>query len=319
MSDIEAVGAAEFQSSAKPGPTGEPGAPGQTKDLGNTKSRSLGRDAWRELRRRPLFWIGVVLVVVFVLMAVWPRLFTSADPRACDLNDQFQPPSGAHWFGTNLQGCDVYARTVYGANASISVGVLATLIAGAIAIAVGLIAGFYGGWADGILSRVLDIILGIPLLLAALVFSRSTFGQRGGILPVVLVLGVLGWTTAARVIRSSVITAKQQDYVQAARMLGASNGRIIFRHILPNALAPTIVVLTIALGAFIATEATLSFLGAGLKDPTISWGIDISDAQPRYQEAPWVLLFPAAFLALTVLAFIMLGDAIREAFDPRLR
>lgn len=318
MSDIEGVEVAEFQS-AKPGPSGEPGAPGQVKDLTTTKARSLGSDAWRELRRRPIFWIGVVLVVVFVLMAIWPQLFTSKDPNFCPLDDQFQPPSAQHWFGTNLQGCDVYARTVYGANASIAVGVLATLIAGLIATAVGLIGGFFGGWSDSVLSRLLDIILGIPLLLAALVFSRSTFGQRGGILPVVLVLGLLGWTTAARVIRSSVITAKQQDYVQAARMLGATNTRILFRHILPNALAPMIVVLTIALGAFIATEATLSFLGAGLKPPTISWGIDISDAQARYQDGPWVLLFPAGFLALTVLAFIMLGDAIREAFDPRLR
>src|SRR5258705_7017585 len=165
MSDIEAVETAELQS-AKNGRQGEPGAPSQPRDL-TTKSRSLGGDAWRELRRRPVFWIGVLLVVVFVLMAIWPRLFTSKDPNFCPLQDQFEPPSSAHWFGTNLQGCDVYARTIYGANASISVGVLATLIAGIIATAVGLIAGFFGGWADSVLSRLLDIILGIPLLLAA--------------------------------------------------------------------------------------------------------------------------------------------------------
>jgi peptide/nickel transport system permease protein/oligopeptide transport system permease protein len=253
-------------------------------------------------------------------MAVVPRLFTSINPRACDLSQSLEPPSSAHWFGTNLQGCDVYARTVYGARASIAVGICSTLLAGTIALLIGLGGGFYGGWLDAVLSRLLDIVLGIPLLLAAIVFGRSVGATTDlGIWPVVLVLGVLGWTTAARVIRSSVITAKQQDYVQAARMLGASNGRIMLRHILPNALAPMIVVLTIALGSFIATEATLSFLGAGLKPPTISWGIEISDAQARFQDAPWALLFPAGFLATTVLAFIMLGDAVREAFDPRLR
>jgi len=283
------------------------------------RPRGLAGDAWRDLRHRPVFWVAVVLVAIFVLMAIAPRLFTAKDPTACNLDNQFLTPSGQNWFGTDVQGCDVYARTIYGARASISVGVLATLLTAVLATIVGLAAGFYGGWIDAILSRVIDIILGIPLLLAAIVFSRRFIGQNLGIWPVVLVLGLLGWTTAARVIRSSVITAKQQDYVQAARMVGAGNGRIILRHILPNALAPMIVVLTIALGIFISTEATLSFLGAGLKPPTISWGGDISDAQARFQTAPWPLLFPASFLALTVLAFIMLGDAVREAFDPKLR
>lgn len=284
------------------------------------RPRSLAGDAWRDLRRNAIFWIAGALVVLLVAVALAPWLFTTVDPRACDLARSLQPPSGSNWFGTNLQGCDVYSRTVYGARASIAVGVCSTLLAGLIAILVGLGGGYFGGALDAVLSRVLDIVLGIPLLLAAIVFGRSVAANVNlGIWPVVLVLGVLGWTTAARVIRSSVIAAKQQDYVQAARMLGAGHARIMLRHILPNALAPMIVVLTIALGAFIATEATLSFLGAGLKPPTISWGIDISDAQARFQDAPWALLFPAGFLALTVLAFIMLGDAVREAFDPRLR
>jgi len=202
----------------------------------------------------------------------------------------------------------------------IEVSFLTALLAGVLALLFGMLGGFFGGWIDAVLSRVLDIVLGIPLLLAAIVFGSSYQpGENMGIWPVVIILGALGWTTAARVVRSSVISAKQQDYVQAARMLGASNLRIMFRHILPNALAPMIVVLTIALGTFIALEATLSFLGAGLREPTLSWGIDISSATTRFQDAPWPLLFPAGFLAVTVLAFIMLGDAVREAFDPRLR
>jgi len=321
MSELEAMVTAEGHPGSGPGAdNGSFIEPGQAAEVVPARARSLAGDAWRDLRRSPIFWIAGFLVVLLVTMAVVPRLFTSINPRACDLSQSLEPPGAAHWFGTNLQGCDVYSRTIYGARASIAVGICSTLLAGLIAVLIGMSGGYFGGKLDAVLSRVLDIVLGIPLLLAAIVFGRSVAAETDlGIWPVVLVLGVLGWTTAARVIRSSVIAAKQQDYVQAARMLGAGNSRILLRHILPNALAPMIVVLTIALGAFIATEATLSFLGAGLKPPTISWGIDISDAQARFQDAPWALLFPAAFLALTVLAFIMLGDAVREAFDPRLR
>jgi oligopeptide transport system permease protein len=311
MSDIEAVVTSDGYPSGGNGTAMRP----LEVDLG--KPRSLAGDAWRDLRRKPLFWIAAVLVLAFLVMAVFPQVYTSTDPHSCDLAVSLQSPGGQHWFGTDVQGCDVYARTIYGARASISVGVLSTLLAGGLAILVGMAAGFYGGWVDGILARIIDIVLGIPLLLAAIVFGRTFASQS--VWPVVIVLGLLGWTTAARVIRSSVISAKQQDYVQAARMLGADNRRIMSRHILPNALAPMIVVLTIALGVFISTEATLSFLGVGLRPPTISWGGDIAAAQGRFQQKPWPLLFPAAFLALTVLAFSMLGEAVREAFDPRLR
>jgi oligopeptide transport system permease protein len=168
-----------------------------------------------------------------------------------------------------------------------------------------------------VLSRIVDIVLGIPLLLAAIVLLNRL--HHNGVWPVAFTLGALAWTTAARVVRASVIEARQQDYVQAARMLGAGHRRIIVRHILPNAMAPAIVVLTITMGALIALEATLSFLGIGLKPPSVSWGVAISDAQPRLRQAWWPLMWPSTFLALTVLAFIMLGDAVRDAFDPRAR
>jgi oligopeptide transport system permease protein len=271
------------------------------------------------VRRNPVFWLAGLLVLAFLVMAVAPRAYTSIDPRSCNLDVSQVHPGARHWFGTDLQGCDVYARTIYGARASILVGVLATLIAGVLGLAVGMTAGYAGGWLDAVLSRVVDVVLGIPLLLAAIVFSRSFLTRDLGVWPVVIVLGALGWTTAARVVRSSVIAAKGQDYVQAARMLGAGRRRILFRHILPNAVAPVTVVLTIALGVFIATEATLSFLGVGLRPPAISWGGDIAEAQGRFYQAPWPLLFPAGFLALAVLAFSMLGESLREAFDPRLR
>jgi oligopeptide transport system permease protein len=256
-----------------------------------------------------------------VVMWLTPSLFTNANPNNCDLSRSLKAPSASAPFGYDFQGCNVYARTVYGASDSIQVGLYATLIAGFLAFVFGMLAGYFGGWVDAVLSRTIDIVLGIPLLLAAIVVlgRLSNGGKNPGVVGVALILGLLGWTTAARVVRSSVISAKQQDYVQAARMLGAGNTRVMLRHILPNAMAPAIVVLTIALGAFIAAEATLSYLGIGLKPPAISWGSDISAAQPRLRQAWWPLIWPSTFLALTVLAFIMLGDAVRAAFDPKAR
>jgi len=196
--------------------------------------------------------------------------------------------------------------------------ILSTLLAGLIALAVGLLAGFYGGWLDALLARGVDVVLGVPMLLGAIVFTKALSSQNLDIWPVVLGLGLLAWPQAARVMRSSVMASRQQDYVQAARVLGAGNGRLMVRHILPNAFAPMIVVLTILLGQLISVEATLSFLGVGLRN-TISWGVDIAEAQRWIREAVHPLLFPAGFLTLTVLAFIMLGDAVRDAFDPKLR
>lgn len=282
--------------------------------------RSLTGDAWYDLRRNPLFWIASAIVVLMVLMAAFPGLFSSIDARtaSCSLSDSLRRPSAEHWFGFDKQGCDVYSRVVYGARSSVLVGVFSTLLAGFIAVLVGTLAGYYGRWVDALLARALDVFLGVPVLLGAIVVAKALSGQDLGIWPVVLALGLLGWPTPARIIRSSVIAAAHQDYVKAARVLGASDGRIILRHILPNSLAPTVVVLTIMLGTFIATEATLSFLGVGPRN-TISWGTDIAEAQRWIREASFPLLFPAGFLTLTVLAFIMLGDAVREAFDPRLR
>lgn len=282
--------------------------------------RSLSRDAWHDLRRNPVFWAAAALVTLMVLIAAFPGLFSQLDAReaSCSLTDSMRPPSADHWFGFDKQGCDIYSRVIYGARSSVLVGVFSTLITGIVALLVGLLAGFYGRWVDAILARVTDIFLGIPALLGAIVVAKALAGQDLGIWPVVLALGLLGWPTPARVIRSSVISARHQDYVNAARILGAGNLRIMFRHILPNALAPMVVVLTILLGTFIAFEATLSFLGVGPRN-TISWGVDIAEAQRWIREASFPLMFPAGFLTATVLAFIMLGDAVREAFDPRLR
>ncbi|RKE20958.1 peptide/nickel transport system permease protein/oligopeptide transport system permease protein [Streptomyces sp. TLI_171] len=287
------------------------------------QARSLWGDAWRDLRRRPIFLISLLLIILLLLMAIFPGLFTDANPRAANLSkDYLRKPDytdffGAGWFGYDGQGRSVYARLIYGARASITVGICVTLAVTLVGGLTGMVAGYFGGWPDALLSRITDIFFGIPLLLGALVLLNA-FAFRN-VWSVVIALSFLGWTQLARVMRGSVITVKQSDYVVAGRALGAGTGRLMFRHILPNALAPVIVVATIALGGYITAEATLSFLGIGLQDPTISWGVDISSAQKVIRQAPFVLFFPAAALSVTVLAFIMLGDAVRDALDPKLR
>jgi peptide/nickel transport system permease protein/oligopeptide transport system permease protein len=321
-SDFETIATSELHTAAR-GPQGDLNAPGQPHTMETQKPRSAGADAWRELRRRPLFWIGVAITGVVVVMAAFPSLFTSADPGFCPLSRRMGDASGEAIFGYDVQGCDVFARAVYGTKSSVLIGGGAALLAGVVGMLLGVTAGFFGRWWDAIVSRIVDIVLGLPLLLAGIVFMKRVSNAGGGenarTIALIAILGLLGWTTAARVIRSSVITAKQQDYVQAARMLGAGNGRIMWRHILPNAIAPFIVIITMALGAFIAAEATLSFLGVGLVPPSQSWGLAISEANPYKREDFIPLLVPSVFLALTVLAFIILGDTIREAFDPKLR
>ncbi|WP_433828408.1 ABC transporter permease [Actinoplanes sp. CA-015351] len=312
MSDPNAITAVEVPSPQPQGPRGRRGK--------SDKPRSLAGDAWIDLRRNKIFWVSVVLVAVILLMAAWPTLFTSADPRACTLANQHGGASGTAYFGYDFQGCDVFAKTVYGARNSIIVGILSTLLAGVIGLFFGLAAGYFGGWVDAVLSRGVDIMLGIPFLLGAIVLSNRLVTEKSdGVLAVTLTLGLLTWTSAARVMRSAVIASKNQDYVAAGRMLGATPYRLMARHILPNSIASFIVVLTILLGTNIASEATLSFLGVGLKNDAISWGISISEASPYARVATEPLVWPSIFLAATVLAFIMLGDAIRDAFDPKLR
>ncbi|MEU1626180.1 ABC transporter permease [Streptomyces sp. NPDC020096] len=281
------------------------------------RARSLWSDAWHDLRRNPVFIVSALLIVFLVVIAIWPQLIATGNPLACDINRSQLGPAPGHPFGFDTQGCDVYTRTVYGARASVTVGVCATAGAALLGGILGGFAGFFGGWWDALLSRVSDIFFGIPIILGGLVFLSVVTNTT--VWPVVGFIVLLGWPQIARIARGAVITAKQNDYVQAARALGAGPIRLLARHITPNAVAPVIVVATIALGTYISLEATLSFLGVGLKPPTVSWGIDISSASTQIRNAPHMLLWPAAALSVTVLAFIMLGDAVRDALDPKLR
>ncbi len=284
---------------------------------GSVAQAGLWGDVWRQLRRSPQFLIGSAIIVVLVLMAIVPQLFTRVDPRFCDLSRSRRPPSADAWFGYDLQGCDYYANVIYGARASISVGVLVVGGFLIIALVLGSLAGFWGGWVDNLIARVADVLYGMPFILGAIIILYQ-FDQRG-VPQVAFALLVLTWMTPMRLVRASVVAIRDADYVQAARALGASNMRIITRHILPNSLAPVLVYATISIGAVIAAEAALSFLGVGLRLPAISWGLMIGEAQNFLRTSLHLLLFPGAFLIITVLSFISVGDALRDALDPKLR
>ncbi len=284
---------------------------------GQMREASLWSDAWHQLRRNPLFLVSALLIVVFITMAIVPGLFTGIDPNECSLTRSLGRPSADAWFGYDVQGCDYYARTIYGARASIAVGLLVTGAAVTIAIIFGSLAGYYRGWIDAVIARITDVIFGLPTLLFGIVLLAVI--EDRGILQVAFVLALIGWTTMLRLMRSTVLSVSQADYVQAARALGASNLRIIRRHVLPNAITPVLVYATIFVGIIIVAEAALTFLGVGLQLPTISWGLAISAADTRLLEAPHLLFFPGLFLSTTVFSFILMGDALRDALDPKLR
>lgn len=281
------------------------------------RQASLWGDAWRQLRRRPVFIISASLIVILVIISLFPAFFATHDPRDCNLINSLLRPSSEHWFGTDLQGCDYYSRTIYGTRVSISIGIIVVFFSTIIAMIGGSIAGYYGGMTDSIIGRITDIWFVIPTILGGIVILSLV--QTRGIMNVSLVLIVLGWATLLRLVRSSVLAVKANDYVDAARAMGASNTRMIVRHILPNAMAPVIIVAAINIGVVIAAEAALSFLGVGLQLPAISWGLMISTAQQRIITAPFLLVFPGIFLSVTVFSFILMGDALRDALDPKLR
>jgi ABC-type dipeptide/oligopeptide/nickel transport system permease subunit len=269
----------------------------------------------RRFAKNKLALAGLCFIVLLVLVAIFAPLITKYGwkERTPELR---QGPSWDHWFGTDTLGYDVYTRVVYGARVSLKIGVLATLLALLIGVTVGAISGFFGGRTDSLFMRIVDIFLSIPYFVLAVAIA-TVFGRSEN--AVIIVLGVTGWLVVARVVRASFLSLKRMEYTEAARALGFGRARMIFGHLLPNASVPIIVYGTIAIGGAILSEAALSFIGVGPQFPTPSWGLMVSDAKGQLASAAHILFFPAAAIFLTVLAFVLVGDGLRDTLDPKMR
>jgi ABC-type dipeptide/oligopeptide/nickel transport system permease subunit len=272
--------------------------------------------ATKHLRRDARAWFGVLVVLLMVVSAIAAPVFARHDPTAIDLVNQLSPPSASHWMGTDIQGRDVWARLIYGARISLSVGLVSQGIALTLGLVLGLIAGFYGRWVDELVMRLADVTLAFPtlLLLIALVAALQP-----SLTVVFLTIGLVGWAGMARLVRGQVLVVRELEYVQAMRALGARDWRIIAAHVLPAIIAPVVIAATLGVAAAIMAEASLSFLGLGVQPPTPSWGSMIADGRDLSQlrGAPWTSVFPGLAIGLTVLGFNLLGDALRDALDPR--
>jgi oligopeptide transport system permease protein len=284
------------------------------------RKSNLWLDAWRDLRGRWMFWVSAIAILFIIFVALFPSVFTSVPPNdECYLSNSDGPPQAGHPLGFTKQGCDVFSRIVHGASTSLSVGVIVTLIVAVMGIVIGAFAGYFGGWLDSFLMRIGDIFFAIPYILAAVVIM-SMFLKERNILIISLAIGFFSWPATARILRSEVLRVKQFDYVMASEALGLSKVRTMFAHVMPNSIAPVIVISTVGLAAAITAEATLSFLGVGLPNNIfMSWGNDIANAQQSLRTNPMTLIYPSIALSVTVLAFIMLGETVREALDPKAR
>ena len=283
------------------------------------KPSNLWIDAWRDMRKRPMFYISGALILLVALVALFPGLFTSVSPDSnCLLANSNAGPTDGHPLGFTRQGCDVYSRIIHGTSTSLSVGIIVTILTAVLGILFGAFAGFYGGWVDSLLSRAGDIFFSIPYILAAVVIM-SVFSKNRDVIVISLAIGIFAWPSTARVLRAEILRVKNADFVMASTAIGVSRFRILWRHVIPNSIAPVIAVTTISLAAAIVAEATLSFLGVGLPSTFMSWGNDISQAQGDLRTAPQTLIWPSLALSITVLAFIMMGEVIRDALDPKAR
>lgn len=279
-----------------------------------TPSRHPIHMALRRLLRNRASVVGLVLVLIMLGCAVFAPLISPYDPIKGDLrNDYVKPPSIQHVFGTDATGRDILSRVIYGSRISLKIALLAQGIALTIGITVGMVTGFFGGMVDLVIMRVVDIIMAFPLLIIAIAFAGILGPSEVNI---ILALGLVSWTVIARIVRSQVLTAKQQEYVVAAEALGASSTRIMVQHILPNIIAPVIVYATLGLGSMILSEASLSFLGLGsAQQATPSWGKMLTESRAFIRSAWWMPLYPGLAILLTVMGFNLLGDALRDALD----
>jgi ABC-type dipeptide/oligopeptide/nickel transport system permease subunit len=312
MSLDPGVAAEVFEPGAAPGPTPEGGGA----DITLVAPRPLRADVWRRFRENKLAMAGLIFIAFLVLVAIFAPWIAPYGPTERTAGAFREGPSTDHWFGTDIVGLDVFSRVVYGARISLRVGIVATLMAVVIGLLLGAIAGFAGGATDNLIMRITDIFLAIPYIILAIAVA-TIFGKS--VNSVILVLGLTGWLGICRIVRASFLSLARLEYVEAARALGFGRMRIIFRHMLPNALQPVIVYSTIAVGSVILAEAALSFLGVGPEHPTPAWGLMVSEAKSTLSVAPHMLFFPGMAIFLTVLAFVFVGDGLRDALDPKLK
>ena len=270
--------------------------------------------AWRRFRRHRLALFGLGVVTLFALASLLAPWLTPYQPNKTNLTAMLEPPTLAHPMGTDELGRDLFTRILYGGRVSLAVGFLAVALSVTIGTAVGALAGFYGGRLDNLLMRFVDFMISLPSLFVLIILSTIWGTQPGTI---VLVIGGFRWMTTARLVRGSFLSIREREFVEAARCLGAGSGRIIARHILPNAIGPIIVAASLGVALAILTESSLSFLGLGIQPPNSSWGRMLSSAQDQLFRAPWTAIFPGLMIFLTVLSINYVGDGLRDAFDPR--
>ncbi|WP_071393906.1 ABC transporter permease [Bacillus tuaregi] len=279
-------------------------------------SLSFWKDVLYRFRKNKLAMVGVVLLVLLIIMAIIGPYISGYDYASNDLSNKNQPPSSEHWFGTDDLGRDVFTRVWEGARISIFIGLAAAFIDLTIGVFWGGIAGFKGGRVDEYMMRIADILYGIPYLLLVILLM-VVLGSSVGTM--IIAMSITGWVNMSRIVRGQVLSLKGQEYVLAARTLGAGTSRIMSKHLIPNAMGPILVTMTLTIPSAIFTEAFLSFLGLGLTPPLASWGTMASDGLPALRYYPWRLFFPATFICLTIFAFNVIGDGLRDALDPRLR
>ncbi|MBI3521554.1 MAG: ABC transporter permease [Chloroflexi bacterium] len=258
---------------------------------------------------------SVFVLATLALLSALAPLLSSYDPERTRLLDLYEAPSGTHLFGTDSLGRDLATRILYGGRVSLSVGVLAVSVAVTLGTLVGMLAGYYGRFVDGVLMRFVDMMYSFPRLFLLILFGVFFKGMTPAV--IVIVLGMLSWMTTSRLVRATFLSLKEREFVLAARAVGASDRRIILRHILPNSLAPIIVAATLGVASAIIAESTLSFLGLGIQPPTPSWGNMLRDATSDMEKAPWLAFFPGFFIFLAVVSINFIGDGLRDALDPR--
>jgi peptide/nickel transport system permease protein len=274
------------------------------------------KDFWRALRRNRLALVGGVVVAILFVLAIAAGVLSPHDPHKPDIKRILDPPSARHWLGTDQIGRDVLSRMLYGARVSLAVGFVSVGIATAIGIALGAAAGYHGGTVDAAVMRLVDLMLVFPrffLLLAVLAFLKPS------IWTIMVVIGVTGWMGVARLVRAEFLALKEREFVLWSQSVGASAFRIIWRHILPNAMAPVLVAMTLGIPAAILTESGLSFLGLGVRPPYATWGNILNDGKEVIELAWWLSAYPGIAILVTVLSYNLLGEGIRDALDPRLR